>query len=112
MLDVFAGGLDGGDAQSGGRALEEMPERGELREILALAVGKEGGLLYSIRGDGGRDVQSVIHIHERSTGLGKVRLGHAEGEVMRVIFIEIKDLGERFEVYNILLVNLDRNDTP
>ena len=40
--------------------------------------------------------------------MGEVSLGHAEGEVMGVVLVEIEYLIEGFEVDHVLLVDLGR----
>ena len=56
---------------------------------------------------GGRyDVQGIVHIRECGARLGEICLGHAQGEVVGVIFVEIKDLVEGIEVNHALLVYL------
>ena len=54
------------------------------------------------------DVQGRVHVFECGACLGEVSLGHAEGEVMGVVLIEIEYLIEGFEVDHVLLVDLGR----
>ena len=51
-------------------------------------------------------VQGGVHVCEGCTCLGKVRLSHAEREVVGVVLVEIEDLVEGIEVDDPVLVDL------